>query len=147
MEVRDVVTSFLEHEGKILILRRSGRVSTYRNRWGGVSGSIDPGHSPDGQARQEIREETGLTDNDVRLVAVGEPFSFDDPSLDRRWIVHPYRFLVLHPERIQTDWEHVETRWIDPADLATHEIVPRLDESWRRVAPRSDVTTRPEGAT
>ena len=53
---RAVVTSFLQHEGKILVLRRSERVSTYRGCWAGVSGSIDGRRTPEQQARLEIRE-------------------------------------------------------------------------------------------
>jgi ADP-ribose pyrophosphatase YjhB (NUDIX family) len=124
----------LESGGKILLLRRSARVSTYAGRWAGVSGSIDSGHTPEEQARTEIREETGLTDADVRLLAIGEPLTIDDVADDRRWIVYPFRFAVLHPERIQTDWEHVESRWIDPTDLSRYETVPNLVETWERVS-------------
>jgi len=134
MERRSVVTSFLEYEGKILLLRRSGKVRTYQGRWAGVSGSIDGGHTPEQQARVEILEETGLIDADVRLTATGEPLLVDDPDGARRWLVHPFRFLVLRPERIHLDWEHVEMRWIDPADLGTFETVPSLVETWRRVS-------------
>ncbi|HUX87669.1 MAG TPA: NUDIX pyrophosphatase [Chloroflexota bacterium] len=134
MAVRSVVTSFLEYEGKILILRRSERVGSYRGRWAGVSGSIDSGHSPEEQARVEIREETGLTDDDVVLLATGEPLAVADAANGYHWLVHPFRFRVLHPDRIQTDWEHVERRWIDPSDLATFETVPSLIDAWQRVA-------------
>jgi ADP-ribose pyrophosphatase YjhB (NUDIX family) len=99
-----------------------------------VSGSIDSGHSPEQQARVEIREETGLTDDDVRLIATGAPIDFVDPAINRSWTVYPFRFAVLHPEKIRTDWEHVEARWIDPADLASYETVPRLLDAWERVA-------------
>ena len=134
ISTRSVVTSFLEHEGKILLLRRSDQVHTYQGRWAGVSGSIEAGRTPEQQARVEILEETGLTDQDVRLVAVGEPLLVDDPDGARRWLVHPFRFLVLNPEHIRLDWEHVEMRWIDPTDLGTFETVPSLVETWRRVA-------------
>lgn len=133
---RAVVTSILQYDGKILLLRRSEQVGSYRGRWAGVSGSIDPGQTPEQQARQEIWEETRLTNDDVRLVAVGEPLRVDDPTASLFWTVHPFRFEVLHPERIQTDWEHVELRWIDPTELSGFETVPRLVDVWARVAPR-----------
>ncbi len=135
MEPRAVVTSFLESEGKILLLRRSGQVRTYPGRWAGVSGSIELDRTPEQQARVEIREETGLTDDDIELVASGKPLAVDDTATGHQWIVHPFRFVVLHPERIRLDWEHVELRWIDPADLADFETVPNLPETWARVAP------------
>jgi len=134
MKQRSVVTSFLEYEGKILLLRRSDRVRTYQGRWAGVSGSIDEGHTPEQQARVEILEETGLTDADVRLVVSGDPLKVDDPDGERRWLVHPFRFLVLEPDRIRLDWEHVEMRWIDPTDLGSFETVPSLVETWQRVS-------------
>ena len=134
MDVRRVVTSFLEDQGKILLLRRSDRVRTYTGRWAGVSGTIEPGRTPEEQARTEIFEETGLTDEDVRLVASGEPLTVEDASIGRGFVVHPFRFSVLHPKRIRTDWEHVETRWVDPAELAGYETVPRLVETWKRVS-------------
>lgn len=56
MEERRVVTCFLEHDGKIPLLRRSQRVGTYRGRWAGVSGYIEEGNTPYAQALEEIRE-------------------------------------------------------------------------------------------
>jgi 8-oxo-dGTP diphosphatase len=138
MSPRPVVTSFLESGNKILLLRRSDRVRTYQGRWAGVSGSIEPGRTPEQQARIEIHEETGLTDDDVRLVTTGEPLAVDDTASGRQWLVHPFRFVVLHPERIRLDWEHVEMLWIDPSRLADFETVPRLAETWKRVDTASD---------
>lgn len=129
-EPRAVVTSFLEHEGNILVLRRSARVSTYQGRWSGVSGSIDGGRTPEQQARLEILEETTLTDADVRLVATAAPLTIDDVENGRCWIVHPFRFVVLHPEKIRTDWEHVESRWIAPSELDSYDAVPKLVDVW-----------------
>ncbi len=134
MDERSVVTSFLEHAGKILLLRRSERVRTYQGRWAGVSGSLEPGRTPEEQARVEIHEEVGLTEDDVQLLTAGAPLTIEDPPGVRRWIVYPFRFTVTHPERIRTDWEHVEARWIDPADLPRFGTVPGLPETWQRVA-------------
>lgn len=131
---RSVVTSFLEYEGKILLLRRSDRVRTYQGRWAGVSGSIEEGRTPEQQARVEILEETGLTGDDVRMVATGEPLPVDDPGGERRWLVHPFRFRVLQPERIRLNWENAELRWIDPTDLGAFETVPNLVDAWQRVS-------------
>ncbi len=41
LEVKNVVTCFLEHRNMILILRRSHRVGTYQRSWAGVSGYIE----------------------------------------------------------------------------------------------------------
>src|SRR5579872_4978702 len=105
MAARSVVTVFLESEGKILLLHRGSRVGTYTGRWAGVSGSIDPGNTPEQQARVEIREETGLRDDDIQFLSAGRPVAFADAEHGWEWIVHPFRVAVLHPDRIRIDWE------------------------------------------
>ena len=127
-----VVTCFLEHRGKILLLRRSDRVGSYRGRWAGVSGYLET--EPDTQALTEISEETGLDAVDVTLVRRGEPLRTSDAGLDTTWVVHPYRFRVRTPEKICLDWEHHEMRWIDPAEIEKYPTVPRLAETWAQVS-------------
>jgi len=134
MDERHVVTCFLERDGKIMILRRSERVGTYRGKWAGVSGYIEPGSTPQQQAWTEIREEAGLDRDDVELVQEGETLEVVDSELSRKWIVHPFRFRVLNPEKIMIDWEHTEARWTAPEDIGRHHTVPRLLEAWQRVS-------------
>jgi len=129
-----VVTCFLEHDGKIPLFRRSQRVGTYKGKWAGISGYIKAGNSPLDQALEELREETGLNREDIQLVKEGQPLEVIDEQLGRKWIVHPYRFRVLNPEKIVVDWEHTEMKWIDPKDIGKHETVPKLAEAWERVA-------------
>ncbi len=125
-----VVTCFLEHRGRILVLRRSEKVGTYRGKWGGVAGYIKANETPDQAARREIEEEVGLTE--VKLIKRGTPHRFVDPEIGIVWIVHPYRFRVDAP-RIRTDWEHVEHKWIHPQEIENYETVPKLKESWKAV--------------
>ena len=134
MDERHVVTCFLEHNGKVMILRRSERVGTYRGKWAGVSGYIEEGVSPSEQAWTEIKEEAGLDGDDVELVLEGQPLEVVDAELGRKWIVHPFRFRVLKPEKTKIDWEHTEVKWIAPEDIGRHETVPKLLEAWQRVA-------------
>jgi len=129
-----VVTCFLEHGSKIPLFRRSQRVSTYRGKWAGISGYIEVGNTPFEQALEEIREEARLDKRDIELVKEGQPLEVIDEQLGRKWIVHPYRFRVLNPEKIGVDWEHVELKWIDPLDIGKYDTVPKLVETWERVA-------------
>lgn len=134
MEERHVVTCFLEHDGEIALFKRSQQVGTYRGRWAGVSGYIEEGNTPCEQALQEIKEEAGLDREDVELVKEGKPLEVVDLEMGRRWIVHPYRFMVMRPEKIEIDWENTEIRWIDPGDIGEYETVPQLIETWEEVA-------------
>jgi 8-oxo-dGTP diphosphatase len=134
MDERHVVTCFLEHEGRIMILRRSERVGTYRGKWAGVSGYIDEGRKALEQAWTEVREEAGLDTDDVELVQEGQTLEVVDAVLGRKWIVHPFRFRVLRPEKIRVDWEHTEGKWIVPEDIGRHDTVPKLREAWQQVS-------------
>lgn len=133
MDATDVVTAFLVHDDRILVLRRSGKVGTYRGRWAGVSGYVE--HEPLEQAYIEIEEETGLGRDDVTLIRAGEPLLVHDPAEDRLWRVHPFLFSVAEPERIRLDWEHVQRRWIWPGEIEDLDTVPGLADALARVYP------------
>lgn len=127
-----VVTCFLRRtdtsDTQILIVQRSQRVGSYHGKWAGISGFVEPGVTPDEQAYTEIREETGLQREQVRMLRRGAVVEHLDPSLNRHFYIHPFLFEVLTPEAIHTDWEAVEMRWIMPTELANYETVPKLLE-------------------
>ena len=131
VDLRKVVTCFLEHGGKILVLKRSEKVGTYRGKWSAVAGYIEKDEKPDDTARKEMREEVGVTD--AKLMKRGEPHEFYDLDLGIVWMVHPYRFAV-ESDKVQLDWENVESKWILPEELKLYDIVPMLEESWKRVS-------------
>lgn len=127
-----VVTCILRRsdssEPRILLVQRSQKVGSYHAHWAGVSGFVEPGVTPDEQAYTEIREETSLQRDQVRMRRRGTVVEYIDVELGRHWYIHPFLFDVLTPDAIQTDWEAVDMRWIDPATLSSYETVPRLLE-------------------
>lgn len=132
MQTKQVVTSFLEFGGKILILRRSERVSTYKGKWSAVTGFVESGENPAERAAKEIEEETGLKKSEYSLAREGESFSFIDHELKIKWVVHPFLF-AAKTDRITIEREHREFRWIRPEEISKYPTVPRLDESLRMV--------------
>src|SRR2546429_5717096 len=127
-----VVTCILlrtdQEETRILLVRRSQKVGSYHGRWAGVSGFVEPNVTPDEQAYTEIREETGLQRDQVRMLRRGAVVEHSDAELGRHFYIHPFFFDVLTPELIQIDWEATEMRWIAPSQLPTFETVPKLPE-------------------
>lgn len=132
LEEKHVVTCFLEHGREILILRRSHKVGTYKRSWAGVSGYIEKTDDLE-QAFTEISEETELYRNDLKLMKRGKPLEVIDQSLSRKWVVHPFLFHVKVPDKIKTDWEHTELRWIKPEELSKYKTVPGLKEALNHV--------------
>jgi translation initiation factor 2B subunit (eIF-2B alpha/beta/delta family) len=126
-----VVTCFLHNRGEVLLVRRGPDVGSYPGRWGGISGFVegDPADALD-DARRELSEETGRAD--ATLVRSGDPLDVDDG--DRAWTVHP--FLFEAPDRaVEPNRELDAVEWVSPPAMRGRETVPRLWETYRRVAP------------
>lgn len=127
-----VVTSFLEApDGRILLLRRSEKVGTFRGRWAGVSGFLEA-ETAEAQAYQEIQEETGVTAEQLHLERAGQTVYARDGR--RIFSIHPFRFRA-EALGVRLDWEHTEAEWVDPGELGRREIVPKLDRVWAAVRP------------
>ena len=136
-----VVTAFLAHDGKILLLKRSSKMRTYPGCWTGISGSIEHAdESLDERALKEIEEETGLCPEDIQFVRKGKPLRIKDGN--RLWTVYPFLYNVPNPDKIYTDWEHTEKQWIEPDEISTYQTVPNLAQTLDRIYLREAVASR-----
>lgn len=142
LERKHVVTCFLENNNRILILKRSEKVGSYRGQWAGVSGYMESNDIE--QACTEIKEETGLNKADIEIRAKGSPLEITDNKMGRKWIVHPFLFHVKSPGKIKIDWEHIESQWIEPEDIDKFDTVPGLGKALNRVlkTPKSQAISR-----
>ncbi len=113
---------------RMLLVQRSERVGSYNERWAGISGFVEPRVTPDEQAYTEIREETNLQRDQVRMLRRGIVVEYVDEALGRHFFIHPFLFEAHTPEAIKTDWEAVQMRWIEPSELAHYPTVPKLQE-------------------
>jgi 8-oxo-dGTP diphosphatase len=127
------VTCFLEYRGDVLILLRGDRVRSYRGIWGGVSGRIQNQRTPLEQAELEVKEETGLSGEDVASIKEGEVLVFDDNAVKIHKVVYPFLFRIKDPGKVRIDWEHTQMKWIKPSDMDQYPIMPQLKETLSRV--------------
>jgi 8-oxo-dGTP diphosphatase len=128
----NVVTVFLEHNRKILLLRRSHKVRTMQAMWAGISGYVESKY-PLEQTLIEIKEETGLSKEKVKLICIGQPLeAIEHGNPDHIWIVHPYLF-HSNTNLVKIDWEHDEFRWINPNQIQNYKTVPKLKEAFESV--------------
>ena len=131
----DVVTCIIEHQGKILLLKRSEEVGTYKELWGGVAGFIEPGEEPVEAALKEIHEEIGIPASELTLIKKFDQVQFTDLYEEKfyDWIVHPFLFTIDNKEKIRLDWEHTDYCWIPPAEVQEFDTVPRFKEIVEKV--------------
>ncbi len=132
-ETIDVVTSFLVNDKKILLVKRSEAVRTYPGQWAGISGYRED-NPPVAQAKQEIFEETGLTEEVIELEARGKKIKVESNQQNHFWQIHPFKFRTKENPKIELNWENSEFRWCSQEKLRELETVPRLEEAWRSVA-------------
>jgi 8-oxo-dGTP pyrophosphatase MutT (NUDIX family) len=135
-----VVTCVLEHGGKILLLKRSNLVGTYRGLWGGVAGFVEELEDPYETAIKEIREEVGIDLDSMVLMKKGEPLEFSDTYDGRRydWIVYPFLFHVEAKELVHLDWEHEDAVWVSPTELRKYDTVPQFEDVVRQLLGASE---------
>lgn len=114
-----VVTSVLLHQGRVLVLKRSDKVSTCQRMWAGVSGYIEPGEEPLQTAIKEIGEETSIT----KATLVRSAATLMVRQQDTIWAIHPFLF-ESPTDQVTIDWEHTEYKWALPSQMDELVLVP-----------------------
>jgi len=130
-DMTDVVSCILiNDEGKLLILKRSNKVRTYKGLWGGVAGYVEENEEPYETAIKEISEEVGLNKEDIFLVKKLYPISFSDLYEDEiyNWNIFPFLFKTEKKDKVHIDWEHSQYCWIALTEIERYDTVPHLKE-------------------
>ena len=93
MRRTNVVTSFLNYNNKILILKRSEKVRTMKGLWSGISGIIENNEIPISRAKIEIFEEVGISEKHITLIKSTKEFTIESPQYkNQEWIIFPFFF-------------------------------------------------------
>jgi 8-oxo-dGTP pyrophosphatase MutT (NUDIX family) len=127
-----VLSCFVSYRGKILLLKRSARVRGYQGKWGTVAGYLDEPLSLEEKAGKELRQETGITRDQVERFVIGEPYTFKDDAFAHTWHIFPMLAVLKVPVEVAIDWEHTDYKWVEPLRLTEYDTVPRLAESLQR---------------
>ena len=128
-DIAPVITVFISFKKKVLLLKRSDKVLTYKGKWNTVAGYLDELKPIEEKIYEELSEELGISKKDVKLIHIGESYRFIDVSEKRTWIVHPVKVELAHDVQITLDWEHTEYKWIDPDEIDEFDTVPNAKTS------------------
>ena len=128
-----VLTIFIFYKKKILLLKRSNKVGTYKKKWNTVTGYIDEKKPLYDKIREETQEEIGLNVENISSYKSYNFFEFEDKEIKKKWIIFPAKIKLNKLPKIQLNWEHTEFIWIYPEELITFNIVPKLDLSLKYI--------------
>lgn len=126
--IPEVVSCFIEHDGKILLLRRL-KHKPEGDKWGVLAGKVDAGEDVSEAMAREIREEIG---QDVSQAAL--------QYLTKVYVVWPEHHFIFHmfriefnilPEIVLKADELREHRWVSPEEALMMELVRDEDECIR----------------
>jgi 8-oxo-dGTP pyrophosphatase MutT (NUDIX family) len=119
-----VVTSIIENDNKILILKRSEKVKSFKHKWAGISGYFEKDEDLLSRALIEIYEETKVKNKDLILRKILKQITIKIEN-EKVITIQPFYFLSK-TKNISTDWEHSEYKWIKEDQLSNYDLVPKL---------------------
>ena len=119
-----VVSAFLQHRGKILLLKRQNS-KPEGNTWGMPAGKVDSKESIYDGVIREIREETGVDINRDDIEYFRE-FFVRYPDYDFIYHIFSTRF-DDKPEIIINRDEHKKFKWVEPEEALKLSLIQDLE--------------------
>ncbi len=131
VEEKRTATVYLLNGEKVLLLKRSSKVSSFANQYSGVSGYMEGGEKPEETGKREVLEETGV--RDVSLVIQGNEV----------YVRHGNTVFIITPMIMKTDshsinlnWENSEFEWVDFGSLPEYNTVPKFSATFSSLLSR-----------
>lgn len=122
-----VINCVVKFNDKILIVKRSASLNFYPNYWNGISGFLDDGRSVEEKAKDELKEELGIVEQDIISIKQGEVFEQEEEKYDKLWVVHPVLIEIIH-DSIILDWEAQDFKWIKVEEAKKYNLLPGFDK-------------------
>jgi 8-oxo-dGTP pyrophosphatase MutT (NUDIX family) len=126
----DVVSLFVVHDGKILLLKRQ-KGKPQEKTWGPPAGKVDDGESLKAAVLREVFEETGIIIEEGRISNYEKSYYVRHGDLDFMFYAYMVE-VAVEPSVVLRPAEHSESSWftLDEAlglDLVQDEEVPIRD--------------------
>lgn len=123
-----VLTCFIKYKAKILLLKRSDKVRTYKGKWNTVAGYIDELKPIKKKILAELGEELGISKNGIKSIKLGKRYEFFDRKIGKKWIIFP-AIAELKNNKIRLNEEHTEYKWISAKEIKKYNTVPNFERS------------------
>lgn len=122
-----VINCVVEHDGKILLVKRSPVMSLYPDYWNGVSGFLDDKRGLKEKIKDELREELGIKVSNIKSIRIGKVLVQEAPKYHKTWIVFPVHVKVSS-DVFKLDWEASKAKWVTLAQAKRMKLLPEFVE-------------------
>lgn len=127
--IAPVITVFIKYQDKILLLKRSNKISNYPGKWNTVSGYLDEVKPIKDKILEELEQELNIQENIISNIKFGKPWKLIDKKINKTWLINPVLVELNKKPPIKLDWEHTDYNWIRPEEMSKFDIVTKLDKS------------------
>ncbi|OGY28094.1 MAG: hypothetical protein A2802_00385 [Candidatus Woykebacteria bacterium RIFCSPHIGHO2_01_FULL_43_29] len=119
--------ALLTRNNKLLLIKRSDKCSN-PGTWSLPGGALEKDETPESGIKREIKEETGLSINNLKLihtVALNEKEAFSDkPALLLVWAGR------AKTEDVQLNWEHDQFKWVTKQEALKEESLTKFNREF-----------------
>ncbi|HIH23717.1 TPA: NUDIX domain-containing protein [Candidatus Woesearchaeota archaeon] len=121
--IAPVLNCYIRHDDRLLVLKRSDKVSFLKGRWHVIAGYLDEIKTVEDKAIEELGEETGILRAHVSSVQLHEPYVAHSHNTD--WEVYPV-LIDVRTADVTLDWEHSEYAWIRADEIDAYGMEPNI---------------------
>jgi len=121
-----VLNAVVVNRGRTLLLQRSSGMRTHPGRWCGVSGYLDDDRSVEEKARQELREEVGITGARILGMERGTVLLQEAPDCGKTWLVVPV-LVRVRGRGYRLDWESQAAGWFGLSEALALDLLPGFE--------------------
>jgi ADP-ribose pyrophosphatase YjhB (NUDIX family) len=118
-----VINCVVMCKDKMLLVQRNENMNFYPGYWNGISGFLDDGKSLQDKVKEELREELGISAENIASIKLGEIFDQEEPKYKKTWIVHPV-LVKVKTNAVSLDWEARKFEWVTISKARKMKLLP-----------------------
>jgi NADH pyrophosphatase NudC (nudix superfamily) len=122
-----VINCVIEHDGKILLVKRSKNLRFYPEYWNGISGFLDDSKSIEEKVQEELREELNIESDKIQKISGGPILVQEALDYKKTWIVFPAH-VIISTDKYKLDREASEAKWLALSEVWSKKLLPGFDE-------------------
>jgi 8-oxo-dGTP pyrophosphatase MutT (NUDIX family) len=119
------------YEDTILLLQRSDKVATNKNKWNVIAGYYDEYVPAQEKVLEELEEEAGIEEDAISHMHFEQIIEVDVDGI--RWIVLPAVIQLRELPVIALNWENNDVAWATIDDLKNYDIVEGVADLLRNI--------------